>query len=192
MNVCYICGKVAPRDNPIRTWCGPCSRAKSVDIYKRRRDKYGSIISSYNGMIGRCHNPSAKDYPRYGGRGIYICDEWRGHFDVFREWSLANGYHDGLTIDRVDNDKGYSPSNCQWITISENVRDANLRRRRFGRSEIALVFDLRERGLLYKQISKIVGCSKTTIQGILTGLYYADMAPKEKSASTLDTVHGIN
>lgn len=65
-------------------------------------------------MKTRCHNPHVKAYSDYGGRGIKICDEWND-FKAFKNWALQNGYKEGLTIERLDVDKGYTPNNCIWI-----------------------------------------------------------------------------
>ena len=73
----------------------------------------------WESMKSRCYRKSDKDYPNYGGRGITMCDEWRYDFWAFADWAMENGYRDGLTIDRKDNDKGYSPDNCRWITRYE-------------------------------------------------------------------------
>jgi hypothetical protein len=70
-------------------------------------------------MLARCRNPNTKAFKNYGGRGIKVCKAWH-KYEAFRDWALASGYQDNLTIDRIDNDKGYTPSNCQWITKSEN------------------------------------------------------------------------
>jgi hypothetical protein len=70
-------------------------------------------------MMTRCYNPNTNRYHRYGGRGISICEEWLSDFANFREWAVVNGYEDGLTLDRIDNDGNYEPSNCRWVTWHE-------------------------------------------------------------------------
>jgi len=72
-------------------------------------------------MKQRCYNPNNRSYKTYGGRGIKVCDEWRDNFMAFHDWAIANGYEEGLTIDRIDNDGDYEPNNCRWITLQENV-----------------------------------------------------------------------
>ena len=77
------------------------------------------LYSVYGAMIARCHNPKSISYKYYGLKGIQVCDEWRKDFKAFVTWSYANGYNDTLSIDRKDNSKGYCPSNCRWIPLSE-------------------------------------------------------------------------
>lgn len=76
-------------------------------------------------MKERCYSPNHHAYHNYGGRGIQICGEWLEDFLVFYDWSMANGYEEGLSIDRINNDEDYADYNCQWITLSENVAKAN-------------------------------------------------------------------
>jgi hypothetical protein len=77
-------------------------------------------------MKQRCLNPRNKDYGRYGGRGIKVFPEWM-EFKPFKEWALSHGYAAGLTIERIDNDKGYGPENCEWKTVQDQAinRDFN-------------------------------------------------------------------
>lgn len=73
-------------------------------------------------MRERCNNPNNKSYHRYGFRGIKVCKDW-DDFDRFRLWAFCNGYADGLTIDRIDNNAGYSPQNCRWVTTAQQNRN---------------------------------------------------------------------
>ena len=86
-------------------------------------DKGTRLYNTYNSMKQRCNNPKDKAYKDYGGRGITICPEWTDSYIAFRDWSLSHGYQEGLEIDREDNDKGYSPENCRWITHKENCNN---------------------------------------------------------------------
>lgn len=83
------------------------------------------LFNIYRKMIARCYNPRHKHFDRYGGRGIAVCDEWKLDRCAFFDWALHNGYSDDLSIDRLDNNNGYSPSNCQWKTKREQQNNRN-------------------------------------------------------------------
>lgn len=74
------------------------------------------LYDIWYGAYRRCHDPRRKDYPKYGGRGIKMCQAWRNDFKSFESWALAHGYKDGMTLDRICNNRGYEPGNCRWIS----------------------------------------------------------------------------
>ena len=77
------------------------------------------IYETWQDMKRRCYNKQNARYDSYGGRGITVCDEWLNNFQSFYDWAISNGYSDDLTIDRIDNDGNYEPSNCRWSTAKE-------------------------------------------------------------------------
>ena len=86
------------------------------------------MYNIWRGMIKRCYKEYDKNYCRYGARGIKMCDEWLNDFINFYNWAMDNGYEDDLTIDRINNDGNYEPSNCRWTThkVQGNNRRDNV------------------------------------------------------------------
>lgn len=81
-------------------------------------------------MKQRCYNPNHRAYKYYGARGIKVCDEWKNGSKVFIEWALEKGYRENLTIDRIDVDGNYEPSNCRWVTQAEQNKNRCFGRRK--------------------------------------------------------------
>ena len=106
------------RNNDCRAY--PTGRKRGQVV----KELYPRLYNSWRGMRSRCNNPNQSDYKYYGGRGVKCYEGWR-IFNSFLDWALQNGYEEGLTIDRIDCFKDYSPNNCRWITHSENVSRSN-------------------------------------------------------------------
>lgn len=109
-----ICGNVSS--------CG-CSKGNITHGESKTR-----LYNIWAGMRDRCTNQNSQAYASYGARGIKICPEW-DDYKSFRDWALANGYSEDLTIDRINNDDGYSPKNCRWATAlqqASNTRKTRL------------------------------------------------------------------
>ena len=103
--------------------CLPRELNKTGD-YRRTHGMWGTrIYRIWKNMKTRCNNPNGKDWKDYGGRGITVCEEWQHNFQAFYDWSMANGYNDDLSIDRIDCDKGYSPDNCRWTDATTQANN---------------------------------------------------------------------
>ena len=145
--------------------CG-CWRS---DLAKENNTTHGGtgtrLFNAWQSMRDRCSNPNNKSFGRYGGRGITVCKEWDAYV-AFRDWSLANGYSDALSIDRIDNDGNYEPSNCRWATPKQqgNNRGNNRILCYMGESHTTAEW------------SRILGIHHSTIHGRLNNGWSVDEA----------------
>ncbi len=111
------------------------------------------IHNEWLGIKKRCLNKNYLQYNLYGGRGITICDEWRNDFQAFYDWAMSNGYKENLTIERIDVNGNYEPSNCQWV---DNKRQARNKRNNvivsFQGEQICLAEAAERLGISYKTL----------------------------------------
>ena len=115
------CGRESiVRTNSLRAGATKSCGCGIVEATRARATKYSirnmRLYHVWYGMINRCQDPKSKFYHRYGGRGISVCEEWHD-YEAFARWALCNGYKEGLSIDRTDNDGNYDPNNCRWTTM---------------------------------------------------------------------------
>lgn len=134
--------------------CG-CLRKTDPNNIKHGKSRT-RIYGIWTNMKTRCCNPRSKAYPRYGGRGIKVCDEWTDASE-FIKWANESGYNDGLTLDRIDNDGDYCPSNCRWVSMK--VQGNNTSRNKFftmdGETK-TLTEWCDDKGMPYKTVHKRV------------------------------------
>lgn len=112
--------------NGYQTQCPICSNnSKKTHGMSGRKGKYGSLYTRWACMKGRCLNKNNQDYKDYGGRGIRVCDEWLGKdgFENFFKWSIENGFRQDLSLDRINVNGNYEPSNCRWATVIQQARN---------------------------------------------------------------------
>lgn len=103
--------------------CGCLKRKLAIE----RNTKHGlafktKLYGVWSSMKMRCNNPNTIMYYRYGGRGISVCDEWSNNYLSYHEWAILNGYKEGMSIDRIDNDGNYEPLNCRIVLKSEQSK----------------------------------------------------------------------
>lgn len=118
------CGKekIAPIGRVRLGYVQSCGCYKGgAGIARTHGMRYSSEYRVWVAMIGRCHSPTHKDYPRWGACGITVCEEWRKSFDTF--YSHIGPRPPGTSIDRLDNAKGYEPGNVRWATAREQARN---------------------------------------------------------------------
>ena len=102
--------------------CGCLGTRPNQDVELDAKRVKAKLHNVFRAMHNRCENSNDQRYHRYGARGVKVCDEW-STFQSFYNWALSNGYAEGLTIDRIENDKDYTPDNCRWVSNEVQARN---------------------------------------------------------------------
>lgn len=167
--VCSNCGSIVEmqREAILRFDKDYCRECKPHGI---RNEK---LYHVYYGIKSRCYNKNNPSFKKYGAVGIVMCDEWINSYDSFKKWAIYNGYHDGLTIDRIDSTKGYFPENCRWLTLSENSARANIGKHK-NKSKLGwfLAIDINGNEVYFDNISKFCrehNLNRSSVSAILHG-----------------------
>ena len=113
--------RLLDKNCPTRS-CGCLQKERASEANKTHGETETRLYRIHNAMKQRCLNPKNKYYCNYGGRGITICDAWL-IYENFRDWAINHGYSDNLSIDRIDVDGNYEPSNCKWSTFIEQCNN---------------------------------------------------------------------
>lgn len=168
-NIVTVFGSNLKKKNT--TSCGCIKK----EYMKKEKTKHGLTDSRlyyiYSHMKSRCCNKNNKNFENYGGRGIQVCEEWLGEngFLNFYEWAMNNGYSEHLTIDRIDVNGNYEPSNCRWadLVTQENNRTNN-RMITYDGQTMTMAMWAKKLGINYKTLANRIYTNKWSIEKALT------------------------
>jgi hypothetical protein len=144
-------------------------------LYRKHGLTGTTLYAVLKTFIFRCNNPKSGRYHRYGARGIKVCKEWMENPRSFYDWANSHGYKAGLQIDRIDNDGDYCPSNCRFVTQTENVRNSTVAKLKPSQVKTIRVLKSNNPNISHKEIANIYGVAESTIAFIMRGETWVDI-----------------
>ena len=144
----------------------------SVEMTNNRNRTHGlrnhPLYRVWYSIKARCYNPKRERFKDWGGRGITMCEEWRNNFKAFYDWAMANGYKEGLQIDREDNDGNYTPENCRFVTAKVNSNNRRTPITNTSGTEYLQIYN-GARGTKYRVVThhKYIGSYKTKAEALM-------------------------
>lgn len=141
-----------------------------------RRSGRKKLYQIWQSMKHRCRPISSHPMHKYyGGKGVRVCLEWQTYIG-FRTWALINGYKEGLSLDRINTNRNYCPTNCQWITKAENFRKDNYKKKLTWRLVKLIRTEAKPKNLLQQELSQKYGISQASISDILRNRTWKEIA----------------
>ena len=156
---------------------------------KKRRIKHGMsdtrMYKIWCDIKSRCNHEYDTNYNNYGGRGIRVCDEWDNDFMAFYDWSIVHGYNDKLTIDRIDVNGNYDPSNCRWISFyDQQYNKRNTKYYEYNGDMITIYDIMKITGLKYNTIKTRLNRGWSIEDIVNTPLVVGSMKGRKKHGNT--------
>lgn len=174
---CPVCLSLVVRNisnGPRQTSCGCMARRGVFNPRFRHGLSKHPLYGVWSGVWTRCTNPKRRDFCRYGGRGIKVCEAWRD-FAEFAQWCQANGWQPGLTLDRIDNDGDYTPYNCRFVT--NQINSQHSRRCKLTIQAVKAIRRALLKGQSKQRLAKRYSVSLSTIEGIYYNRTWRNVFP---------------
>lgn len=184
------CGNIVSRSsNDLRVEQQSSCKSKDCIFDSRLKHPKGQgvvhpLYGKYKSMMTRCHKPNHRTYQGYGSRGISVCKDWREDYLTFFNWAINSGWKEKLSLDRINPDGNYEPSNCRWIPLSQQTSTS--RRSIAARERTIKVKELKDQGYTNPEIEKILNANKNQIKSSIEKLGIGKYKSSREETAALD------